>query len=178
MTIEDKPIAFFRLGPAEPTTVFRLPETLTSVLWRPTWRVVRPPGLTGARWLIWWAMHHFRVFGNADYGVLLVVDGTGCVVHRAGIFPRWARYPFMEAKDLQIGDVWTEPAWRGKGIATSSISTIVSSFTSPDRQFWYLTEPDNHASIRAVEKNGFEQHGEGRRIPRLRLHVLGQFVVH
>ena len=176
MTDATPSILFFRLGPGEAAGTFSLDPTLRSQLWRPTWRRIRPPGVSGARWTVWWLMHHLHIFRNRGYAVLLIRDRVDQVVHRAGVFPRWLRYPFMSGEDLQIGDLWTAPEWRRRGIAAWAITTIVTDLGQPDRRFWYLTEAGNEASTRVIEKCGFRQFGSGHRVPRLRIRAFGQFV--
>jgi len=81
----------------------------------------------------------------------------------------------MSAEDLQIGDTWTEPDHRGKGIASWAINEIVRLKQQPGRRFWYVVENNNLPSIRAIEKAGFVRVGSGMRTKRLGLKLLGSF---
>jgi RimJ/RimL family protein N-acetyltransferase len=119
-------------------------------------------------------MHNLYVFSNKDYGLYLIFDG-GRLIHRSVIMPRYFRFPFMGKEDLQIGDTWTIPEYRGEGLATFAIQNTIESLKKPNRKFWYVVEETNRPSIRAIEKNGFVKFGTGVRKKRMNLKVIGTF---
>jgi len=166
---------FYKADPVPPAS----PEPAQSpsrryTLWRPSpTRLVPVPG-AGARTLVWWLFHYGRVFTNRDYCVLLVREGDK-FVHRAIVSPRYFRFPFMARDDLQVGDVWTAPSQRGRGIASSALRHIIAFLAKPGRRFWYVTTEDNLPSRRAAEKAGFRCVAEGTREPRLGFRILGQY---
>jgi RimJ/RimL family protein N-acetyltransferase len=143
-------------------------------VWRPSRRSVAPAGMHGGAFPVWWLFHHLRMFSNRDYGVTTIRRG-GRVVHRTCVFPRYFRFPFMAEQDLQIGDTWTDPAHRGKGLAVAGLLASVQAFELSGRRFWYLTEANNHPSQRVAEKSGFHLAGSGVRTTRFGLRALGQF---
>jgi RimJ/RimL family protein N-acetyltransferase len=145
-------------------------------LWTPRRYEVIPRGLPWMPFAIWWVMHHLRIFSNRDYGIFCVYAG-GELVHRSVVSPRYFRFPFMAKDDLQIGDTWTHPAHRRRGIAAFAIQEILAACARPRRAVWYLTEADNIASIRAAEKLGFVKVGEGTRQSRWGLRLLGYFAL-
>jgi len=152
------------------------PKGLSVNRWIPGLCQVRPWGADGRRWLVWWLFHHVHIFANRSYEVVTVVE-HGVVIHRAGVFPRYFRFPFMARSDVQIGDVWTAPQWRGRGLATWSIAAIASSCQERGGQAWYVTESTNEASRRSVERAGLVLDGTGRRVTRLGCSLLGGFVM-
>ena len=154
----------------------RLPCEYSARLWTPAQGGVVPPGLPLAPFGIWTAMHHLRMFANSDYGVL-VVYRDGRLVHRSGLFPRYARFPFMRREDLQVGDVWTAPEHRNRGLASFALQRLVDEKVRGGRRIWYVVEADNAASIRTAERCGFVLVGTGARTKRLGLALLGQFVM-
>jgi len=79
----------------------------------------------------------------------------------------------MGKNDLQIGDVWTDPSFRGRGIATIAITNILARFSKEDKTFWYVVEDTNKSSIKVVEKLGFKLVGYGKKCPRWGLYLLG-----
>ena len=83
----------------------------------------------------------------------------------------------MGKDDLQIGDTWTAEEHQRKGIASFAIKKILELKKKPGRRFWYVTEEDNLASIRAVEKAGFAQIGKGERFDRLGIRLIGSYVL-
>jgi RimJ/RimL family protein N-acetyltransferase len=121
-------------------------------------------------------MHNFRLFTNRDYG-LFVVYHDNALVHYSGIFPPYFRFPFMEKDDLQIGNVWTCPNHRGRGIASFAIQAIIESELKPGRKIWYIVEKNNTPSIRVIEKAGFACVGHGTRTKRFGIRILGSFVI-
>jgi RimJ/RimL family protein N-acetyltransferase len=153
-------------------------------------RVINAPDLTKYHWVLWrpgllpprpaiadvaWtAMHHLHVFSNNGYCRVFAYD-EGQLVHRLTVFPKWLRYPFMAANDLQIGNVWTDDRHRGRGLATAFIQKVVASFATSGRSFWYVTARDNLASRGAAEHAGFEKFGSGERCNRYGSRLLGAF---
>lgn len=144
--------------------------------WKPSLKKIFPWGLSEKRFAFWWLMHQFRFFTNRDYSVLLIHKDND-LIHRSCIFPRYFRYPFMKENDLQIGDTFTDPKYRGKGIATYAILTIIEYFKMNDRKFWYIVEENNKSSIRVIEKAGFKKIGSGIRTSMLGLRLLGSFML-
>ena len=148
----------------------------TSVLWRPGTGGLVPSGVSKVPFAAWWLLHSLRVFYNRDYAVFVIYDGDK-VIHRSVVFPRYFRFPFMAKYDLQIGDTWTLPEYRGQGLASFAIRAITYACRRPSRTFWYVVEQDNLASIRVIEKAGFVKVGEGIRTKRFGLRALGAFVI-
>lgn len=144
-------------------------------LWKPTLRQIVPPG-SPLKLAVWWGMHYLHIFTNREYRLLLICH-DGAVVHRSVVSPRYFRFPFMDRDDLQIGDTWTSPQFRGKGLATIAVTEILHLMRKPGRRFWYLTKASNVASIRVIEKVGFKKVGEGIRTKRCGLRALGSFVI-
>jgi RimJ/RimL family protein N-acetyltransferase len=81
----------------------------------------------------------------------------------------------MDNHELQIGSLWTEPNYRGMGLATCAIQEILRNAPHLGQVYWYIVAKDNHASIRVAEKNGFTLYGVGRRTERWNVSLLGTF---
>lgn len=145
-------------------------------LWRPISKSVVPDGVLMMPFAVWWVMHYLHIFANRDYSLFLIYDSKA-IVHRSVITPRYFRFPFMAREDLQIGDTWTMPEYRGKGLATFAIQKIVELHKKPGRRFWYVVEEDNIPSIRAVEKTGFVKYGVGVRKKRMGMALFGFFEI-
>jgi RimJ/RimL family protein N-acetyltransferase len=126
--------------------------------------------------IVWWLLHQLHLFKNRDYHQV-VIRRDGRVVHRSGVYPGFPRFPFMIGADLQIGDTWTSPDERGRGLALMAIAETIRRLGRFDRRFWYLCETENTASIRVIEKAGFTPVGIGRKRPRLGLLALGAYVL-
>lgn len=126
-----------------------------------------------ALWGLWHLLHFFR---NREYSICWVYE-SGQMTHRSAIFPLWWRFRFMAPNDLQVGDTWTELEARGKGHASLALQTIQRSCWAPNRRLWYLVEEDNHASIRVVEKAGFQLVGKGTKIHRIPGGLLDEYQI-
>jgi RimJ/RimL family protein N-acetyltransferase len=151
-----------------------LPVGYTCEMWTPSAFRVKPKGVSLFPVVVWWLFHSLHLFSNREYGLLVIRQG-GRVVHRSVITPGYPRFPFMAKEDIQVGDTWTDPAVRGRGLATIALENIVRTPRYRNRSCWYIVETDNTASIRVVEKAGFMLTGCGIRIRRFGLGVLGQF---
>jgi RimJ/RimL family protein N-acetyltransferase len=145
-------------------------------LWTPMQGGIVPIGLPLWPFVLWTGMHHLRLFANREYGVFLIYRGER-LLHRSGVFPRYRRFPFMAKDDLQIGDVWTDPASRHRGLASFAIRQILCAKAKPGRSIWYVVESSNLPSVRMVEKLGFLRVGMGTRCRRPGLSFLDRFVM-
>jgi GNAT superfamily N-acetyltransferase len=118
----------------------------------------------------------FRVVKRDDrYRVFLVTAPDGSLAHHSMVFPKYRRFPFMGANDLQVGDVWTAPRHRGRGLATFAMQEILRAAPQPHQVYWYVADEENAASIRVAEKNGFARAGWGRRTRPFRISLVGAF---
>jgi RimJ/RimL family protein N-acetyltransferase len=143
-------------------------------IWRPGIAKILPPGVSDRSYAVWWLFHHLRVFRGREYSVVLARVG-GALVHRTGLFPPYFRFPFMAREDLQIGDVWTAPEFRRRGIASAALRHALVTCARPGRRIWYIVAEDNTASIRTAEKIGMQRVGVGERTRRLGVGLLGAY---
>lgn len=143
-----------------------LPGEYEWSIWRPQINRVIPHG-TGqfrkrfaARWLI----HQMRLFSNRDYQVLLIRHRpSGDLAHYSGATGRYWRWPFMGAEDMQIGDTWTHPAHRGRGLGKFALGVLLKQLARPGRRIWYVVEEDNAPSIAIARAAGMRLAGTGGR---------------
>jgi predicted GNAT family acetyltransferase len=80
----------------------------------------------------------------------------------------------MSTNDLQIGDTFTDPNYRGKGLATYATQEIAKKY-GENRKIWGIIASDNTASIRAIENAGFTCVGTGEKIKRFGFSVFGYY---
>jgi RimJ/RimL family protein N-acetyltransferase len=177
---EEPGYVFYRSGEAAPQAPgIALGADLTCELWKPSLGRIRPKGIQSglprlrARWL----MHYLHLFATREYSIFLIRRGER-PVHHSLVQPKYFRVPALARDDLEITSTWTEPEFRGRGLAAFAIQEIVRRLGSPGRHFWYLTRENNLPSIRAAEKGGLVRFAEGKRTRRLGLRILGSFVVH
>lgn len=73
------------------------------------------------------------------------------VVGRGG-----SRIAESNQKDIVIGPIWVIPSERSRGYASKGIQYILQAYHGSYRYAYEYIEKENTASIRTVEKNGFE----------------------
>jgi GNAT superfamily N-acetyltransferase len=83
----------------------------------------------------------------------------------------------MARGDLQIGDTWTHPDHRGKGIAGFAVHTILAAMSRLGRHFWYVVEEINTPSIKAAEGAGMTLYGRGVWIRPFNIKLIGSYVI-
>lgn len=149
----------------EPATRPASPPALESlrIVRRPVW----PPTLLGNRRLpydvYWCAMASCRctayeVFSGGDHVFSAYAVGMSF------------KFPFMVSGDVQIGDCFTAPAYRGLGIYPAMVETIFKEqVVRPGAAGYLLIDPANEASRRGASKASFTLVGHVRVVRRLGL---------
>lgn len=165
---------FYRRAGGAPTAPTP-PPSFSVRVWSPGRDGPPPPGSRRFSNGVWWAFERLALFSRPGF-LELTLWREDRLAHRLIVTPRWARFPFMGAADLQVGDVWTQPELRGLGLATLALA-MVQALTDPDDRLWYVVEKDNPASIRLAEAAGYRLVGAGRRTRPLGLAVFGRFVL-
>jgi RimJ/RimL family protein N-acetyltransferase len=117
-----------------------------------------------------------HLFAGSGSGVLLIYDHRR-VVHYSGFTPKYWRFPFVADDDFQIGDTWTEPAHRKKGLASFALQRIVAMLAKSGRRLWYVVEDVNAPSIQVVEKAQFTRAAEGTWVRPWWLKLAGAYVI-
>lgn len=96
-------------------------------------------------------------------GNTFILRKEGLLVHRSRIFFKshlLSNFGFTKPF-LTIGDCLTDDRYRGRGIYPAVIRYIGAKF-SKEREVYVLVAPDNHASIRGIEKASFHLVGRIR----------------
>lgn len=154
-----------------------LPSAYVAEFWIPRAGALRPEGLGLMPFAIWSTVFHYgRVFRNRGYQILLIRK-EGQLVHRSCIFPGYFRFPFMAARDLQVGDTWTAPTERGKGLASWALMTALRRLVTDGKTVWYICDQGNTASISVARKAGMKFVGRGVRTRRFGVNLLGKFQI-
>ncbi|MCI5147157.1 MAG: N-acetyltransferase [Candidatus Electrothrix sp. AR3] len=116
------------------------------------------------------------MFFNKYYCVNILCHNNN-IIHRSLVTPGYFRFPFMKKNDLQLGDIWTDPSFRGQGIASCSTSQVINHFCEKGFKFWYVVDEKNVPSIRLAEKLGFTLYGKGVRKSILGMRAIGQYII-
>ena len=80
------------------------------------------------------------------------VSVDGCIVAKAGTNAQGFHW-------LQIGGVYTLPAYRNKGLAAAAVAHLISTHSAEAHGFALFVKTANTAALRVYEKLGFEQYG-------------------
>lgn len=160
-----------REGEASPDRQRALPEGTTVQVWRAGEKASFP---IDPLHLAVTMQHKLGLFHDDRYTEFSIWC-AGTRVHRLVVTPRWHRFPFMAPGDLQIGALWTHPAWRRLGLASLAIYRAHGLFAEPGQRFWYVTESSNAASLALARASGYRLVGEGRRTKPIGIAMLGQF---
>ena len=162
---------FYRLDATEQSPLVGLEDhAFSAELWKPSLRAPWPHGAGQDKklhFLFRTLIHVTRMFPSSDSGALALYKGAQ-LVHYSAFTPRYWRFPFLSRQDLQVGDTWTEPSCRGKGLAKRALQRLVTRMRMPGRNFWYVVEDINRASIKVAEDCGFRLAGIGTRVERLK----------
>jgi len=165
-----------RNGSLSVGTSFMLPKGFTWCWWQVTPGTLRPPGRSiqlrdYMSWLI------YLTYGERKaYRALLVRDEQGRLAHLSMVFPRDFKESFMEEGDLQICRTYTEPEYRGKGLAKFGVQEILRSGLVASGYYWYVVAPTNTTSIQVAKASGFQEYGLGHKSSPLGISKLGRIV--
>ena len=144
--------------------------------WTPRRFVMRPKGLPAMPFAVWGLFHHAHIFSNRDYGIILI-RRAGMLVHRSCVFPRYFRFPFMARADLQVGDTWTAPEERGKGLGKWALASAVCRCRARGTTLWYVCDEWNDASAAVASRVGFQCVGRGARNKWHGIDLFGHFEI-
>jgi RimJ/RimL family protein N-acetyltransferase len=167
-------VIFYGYDAGNPISGRALPPGIEAAFWQPH-RNGFPQGLfSGATNRAWWAVDKLHLFARHDFTVI-ALHRQGRLLHRLLVSPKWYRFPDMDAADLQIGMLWTDPEARGQGLAKCAVTAAHRKFAGRFRRMWYLVDEDNLPSRRLIESIGYHKVGQGERTARFGLRALGQF---
>jgi GNAT superfamily N-acetyltransferase len=152
----------------------RLPEEAEVRDWRPAEDGLPPRGSWRADNLAWWGLSALGAFAEPDFSEITIWR-SGELLHRHLLSPRWARFPFMAAGDRQLGDVWTHPGWRRRGLARAALAETRRRLQPRDGALWYVADAANRPSANLAESLGFRLVGSGRRTHPLGIGLFGAY---
>ena len=100
----------------------------------------------------------FQILTLGKAKVFFVADG-GNLMHTSYVVPRCVKFPFMGNGDYEIGPCFTYPQYRGKGIYPSVLKAICNCVGDENTTFYMIVDENNIASIKGIEKAGFQKCG-------------------
>lgn len=109
------------------------------------------------------------------YRVLLItIDGR--IVHRTCLVPKYFRWPFMPDGDLHVSPTWTHPEHQRRGLAEYALAHLAQCYGFQGRELWYITRPENAASVAVCRACCFEFVTHLHRTSRWGSLFLGSFI--
>ena len=90
---------------------------------------------------------------------LYICRKGGKLVHTSYVIPKCCKFPFLSNVDYEIGPCMTYPAFRGKGYYPMMLRYISSTVGTEKTVFYMIVDEDNIASIKGIEKAGFQRCG-------------------
>jgi RimJ/RimL family protein N-acetyltransferase len=155
-----------------------LPPGYTSLIWLASDGRIWPQGkcgiLTRLKFLFRFSLFQLRLLADRECGAICVFADRR-LVHYSAFTPRYWRFPFLKDGDIQIGNTWTHPAHRARGLASFALGQILGLKQRPGRRFWYVVGVHNSPSIRVIEKAGFAIAGRGRFIKPWGIKLFGAY---
>lgn len=111
--------------------------------------------------LLWWIISLLRHRKGFKANMIVAYKGQE-LVHYTGLTSRYFRFPFMGRRDLIFGPSRTHAEYRRQGLQSFALKYGITQHRGA-RGFWYVTDMDNIAPRRCVEKIGFRLIGKGER---------------
>ena len=145
-------------------------------LWQPSTFEFVPEGLPKIPFAAYWGFHYFRVFKSCNYRFCTIYDNSR-LIHYSATFPAFFRFPFMNREDVQIGSIYTDPDYRGQGLAQLGVTHLLHNLSEVQRRIWYVVEATNKTSIRLAERVGFQLVGTGEKSRRTNYSLLSTYQI-
>ena len=117
------------------------------VFWSPSLFEIKPILFPFMPFFIWYMFHFLGIFASNKYSIAYIKNknkNKNKILHKTLIFPKFYRFPFMKKQDLQLGDILTEKSFRGKGVASKVINSILIKYKT--KNFWFLCNENNISS--------------------------------
>jgi RimJ/RimL family protein N-acetyltransferase len=169
-------VHFYQLDRAAEVRAPELDQTMRFATWQPD-RDGLPLGKARrAANYAWWLLAWAGGFSRSGFAELRIESG-GIVVQRLIVTPRWRRFPFMGGGDLQVGDVWTSPEHRRRGLARIALAEANRRYAREGTTIWYVVEAGNEGSAALARSCGYRRVAVGRRTRRVGTALLGQYVI-
>lgn len=144
------------------------------IFWTPNFLQIKPILFPYMPFFIWYIFYHFGVFENKNYFVAYIKNQNK-ILHKTLIFPKFYRFPFMKKNDLQLGDIFTEKTYRGRGIAFNVVNLIINMYKT--KNFWFLCSENNISSIMIAHNNNFKLKGYGYKVTPFGFNIFSYYKI-
>ena len=169
-------VHFYRRDPGDQASPPSLPPRAHIRCWQADRDGYPPRGSRRLSNHLWWILAKTGAFARSGF-TEICIEQEEKLLHRLIVTPAWFRFPFMSARDLQIGDVWTAPGARRQHLARVAMAEAHRRFAGEAACFWYVTDEGNVASAALAQSCGYRLIAKGRRTLRFGTALLGQYVI-
>lgn len=116
------------------------------------------------RWKTTLVCLYFQAMTLGKAKLYYVADESGTTAHVSYVVPKCFKFSFLNKRDYEIGPCFTAPEFRGQGIYPTVLKHITENVGANDAVFYMIVDDKNVASIRGIEKAGFERCGTVRKV--------------
>ncbi|NPV60813.1 MAG: GNAT family N-acetyltransferase [Actinobacteria bacterium] len=126
--------------------------------WKPSLLRMKPREASRELY-VWWIYYFNKIISNQyAYSIYLVYHDYK-LIHYTIISTKCFKFPFMGDEDIQIGPSWTAEKYRGKGIASSIILSVLRQYSKGGRRFYWIAREKNNSSRKLIERLAFQNLG-------------------
>lgn len=145
---------------------FKLPDGYTYQVYKPSFAQLSLHSYSSKTLYLYWYL-----FTLGRYKIYYI-HSNGEIVHYSHVIPKTPKFKFMKYGDYEIGPCWTHPEHRGIGLYPFTVMRIIEDHKKDNSDIYIFAEEDNTASIRGIEKCGFEFLGKGHKKGILGTYIL------
>jgi len=123
-----------------------------------------PRGFCNITAIYFWILYLLKILrGRESYSIFLVYQKeSNKLIHFTFVLSKSLKFPFMGKYDVNIGPVYTDINFRGRGITRFVVNSILQIY-GIKRIYWWITSESNTISQIVAEKLGFTLVGYGKK---------------
>jgi len=123
-----------------------------------------PRGFCNITAIYFWILYLLKILrGRESYSIFLVYQKeSNKLIHFTFVLSKSLKFPFMGKYDVNIGPVYTDINFRGRGITRFVVNSILQIY-GIKRTYWWITSESNTISQIVAEKLGFTLVGYGKK---------------
>lgn len=107
---------------------------------------------------------YFQAMTLGKAKLYYVADESGTTARVSYVAPKCFKFSFLNKRDYEICPCFTAPEFRGQGIYPTVLNYVTENVGTDDAIFYMVVDDKNVASIRGIEKVGFERCGTVRKV--------------
>ncbi len=135
----------------------------TYEIWNLDSGTIAPKGYKfNIRLIIWYLLFNFFPHKKKRFHAICIYHDRK-LISQAWIFPKYFIFPHMNENDVQIGQIWTDSAYRGQGFAKFLVAKALNIIQASEKPVatWYIVDTSNHISIHLAKSFDFKLYAVG-----------------